>query len=125
MVNALVARGIPPIDFPMSVSLAGLSLVAPRPLESFIEQTTAKVESEGRFKQQEVLYTPFYPPPVVWVYRCITCRIFQGDRTCGWIEGDISPNGWCTIWVPKVEGDPPFSWLTRLPASLLPVEEQA
>ena len=32
---------------------------------------------------------------------CIGCRHFQEPNACKLVEGDISPNGWCTVWSKK------------------------
>jgi hypothetical protein len=29
---------------------------------------------------------------------CASCRLFTAPNACKQVEGDISPNGWCTIW---------------------------
>lgn len=29
---------------------------------------------------------------------CAGCRHFQPPNACKLVEGEISPNGWCTIW---------------------------
>ncbi len=32
---------------------------------------------------------------------CAGCGLFQAPSTCKTVEGAISPNGWCKIWVKK------------------------
>lgn len=29
---------------------------------------------------------------------CATCTLFKPPRSCTVVEGDISPNGWCTLY---------------------------
>jgi hypothetical protein len=32
--------------------------------------------------------------------RCATCAHFESEsNTCKVVEGDISPEGWCTLWL--------------------------
>jgi hypothetical protein len=33
--------------------------------------------------------------------RCGICRLFEPPDACANVEGPISPNGWCRIWVAK------------------------
>lgn len=33
--------------------------------------------------------------------RCDNCALFRPPRACLSVEGDISPQGWCRIWVAK------------------------
>jgi hypothetical protein len=30
------------------------------------------------------------------IQMCATCTLFEAPRSCKVVEGDISPNGWCT-----------------------------
>ena len=32
---------------------------------------------------------------------CAGCGLFQGPSACKTVDGTISPNGWCKIWVKK------------------------
>jgi hypothetical protein len=32
------------------------------------------------------------------VRMCATCTLFKPPRSCAVVEGDISPNGWCTLF---------------------------
>jgi len=37
--------------------------------------------------------------------RCATCAQFEpGTNTCKAVEGDISPSGWCLLWVARSGG---------------------
>jgi hypothetical protein len=33
--------------------------------------------------------------------KCSNCRLFQPPSACRSVEGTVSPNGWCNIWVKK------------------------
>jgi hypothetical protein len=33
--------------------------------------------------------------------KCSNCALFIAPATCKSVEGPISPNGWCNIWVKK------------------------
>jgi hypothetical protein len=33
--------------------------------------------------------------------RCDGCVNFQPPNACKFVEGDISPNGWCSLYAPK------------------------
>lgn len=33
--------------------------------------------------------------------KCSGCKLFQAPGDCTQVEGTISPNGWCHIYVPK------------------------
>jgi hypothetical protein len=32
---------------------------------------------------------------------CAQCRFFKAPNACERVEGDISPNGWCSFWAAK------------------------
>ena len=32
---------------------------------------------------------------------CAGCRHFQEPNACKLVEGEVSPNGWCTVWSKK------------------------
>ena len=32
---------------------------------------------------------------------CASCKVFQPPNACKTVAGEISPNGWCNIWVKK------------------------
>ena len=34
---------------------------------------------------------------------CGVCLNFQPPHTCKFVQGDISPNGWCQLFTPKSE----------------------
>jgi len=33
--------------------------------------------------------------------RCEVCNNFQAPNTCKFVQGEISPNGWCQLFSPK------------------------
>lgn len=33
--------------------------------------------------------------------RCKDCRFFEEPASCERVEGEISPDGWCTLFTPK------------------------
>lgn len=35
---------------------------------------------------------------------CAKCVLYQGDGVCVILDGAVSPNGWCTQWVPNTMG---------------------
>jgi hypothetical protein len=35
---------------------------------------------------------------------CAKCVLYQGNGVCVILEGTVSPNGWCTQWVPNTMG---------------------
>jgi len=34
-------------------------------------------------------------------HSCANCNLFQAPSSCKSVDGAISPNGWCNIWVQK------------------------
>jgi hypothetical protein len=35
-------------------------------------------------------------------HSCAICQFFHAPHTCQLVEGDVSPNGWCSYWSKKV-----------------------
>lgn len=35
-------------------------------------------------------------------HSCSICQFFHAPHTCQLVEGDVSPNGWCSYWSKKV-----------------------
>jgi hypothetical protein len=33
--------------------------------------------------------------------RCDGCSLFQPPKTCKVVEGEVSPQGWCSLFAPK------------------------
>ncbi|GAI73013.1 unnamed protein product, partial [marine sediment metagenome] len=72
-----------------------------------------RVAEEGKFTKQQVAYIPFSPPPVFWDYKCRKCLFWETPNGCRVVEGEISPRGWCAIWLPP-EDYKAFSWPSEL-----------
>jgi hypothetical protein len=34
-------------------------------------------------------------------HSCATCNVFEPPRSCKEVDGDVSPAGWCKVWVKK------------------------
>ena len=107
-----------------SVGLAALNAtVRPGVLEPWIAQIEETVQRDGQFTKVQVLYFTASPPPFFWNYQCARCRAYVTDKndpakagTCRWVRGDISPVGWCSIWVPRPEDEQtPFAWVRTIP----------
>ena len=32
---------------------------------------------------------------------CVRCSVFQAPNLCRVVDGQVSPNGWCTLFTPK------------------------
>jgi len=100
---------IPNLTF-QSISQAALgSTIKPEALTDWISQVNEQVRSRGKFTKGKVAYIPFSPPPFFWDYKCKKCRFFRFPNSCTVVEGDISPRGWCAIWLP-LDNKRPFSW---------------
>ncbi len=95
-----------------SVSTAALSTRSPAQLQSWIDEIEQRVAEEGKFSKLAVAYLPVSPPPVFWDYKCRKCLAWESPDGCKWVEGEISPRGWCAIWLP--DGRPAFSWVGEL-----------
>jgi hypothetical protein len=35
---------------------------------------------------------------------CARCVLYSGDGVCAIVEGQVSPDGWCTQWTPSTMG---------------------
>ena len=93
-----------------SVSLAALdSTLSPGVLQPWVYE----IKAHGKFSQAEVTYLPFSPPPVFWDYKCRKCRWWVEGGQCEVVEGEISPGGWCVIWLPHVDYKP-LTWPQEL-----------
>ena len=90
--------------------------------ERWREAVEKQVRLMGKYTKFEVVYSPVDPTPVFWEYNCGNCFAFErSPLTCKWVQEKGWPNvdvihsqGWCVIWLPKV-GDPPLSYLGRIP----------
>jgi hypothetical protein len=90
-------------------------------------RSNARKKEGGRFAKGSVHYTPQSPfPPVVWEYKCHTCRFYtppdesptgnpqcevvgRGDNLLG--GADIHPDAWCALWLPE-DGKEWFEYVT-------------
>ncbi len=34
-------------------------------------------------------------------HQCSNCALFQPPNSCQFVDGEISPSGWCKVWVKK------------------------
>ncbi len=102
-----------------SVGRAALdATIKPGVLQPWVDELDRYVQANGKFSQFAAAYLPLSPPPAFWDYKCKKCLKWgpnqgQADRTCLWIQGDISPEGWCSIWVPNT-GYKAFTWPQEL-----------
>lgn len=94
----------------LAVANATFSPGVLRPWIGEIERTVAE---EGKFSKLAVAYIPLSPPPAFWDYKCKKCRFWIEPNSCEVVEGNISPTGWCAIWLPP-DDKPPFSWIREL-----------
>lgn len=84
-----------------SIGLAGLNAtISPGTLQPWVDEIEQTVRERGKFSKASVAYIPFSPPPVLWDYKCRKCRFWINPDACQAVEGDISPKGWCVIWLP-------------------------
>jgi hypothetical protein len=86
-----------------SIGRAAFSTIKKEPLDSWITNIETSVAAKGKFSMADVLYLPFSPPPVFWDYKCKKCLWWKDPNGCKVVEGEISPQGWCAIWVPGSE----------------------
>ncbi|MBA7648397.1 hypothetical protein ES703_56183 [subsurface metagenome] len=87
-----------------SIGLAAMNAtISPGVLQPWVDDINRRVAEQGKFSKSQVGYLPFSPPPVFWNYKCKKCLAWQPPSSCKWVEGKISPNGWCAIWIPMEE----------------------
>lgn len=96
-----------------SIGRAAIRPINDRFINSWIANIENRVTTKGKYPKVDVLYSPFSPPPVFWDYKCVKCLWWQEPQSCKVVEGDISPRGWCAIWVPPAEY-PALSWPEEL-----------
>lgn len=68
------------------------------------DMTEQIVERMGRFNRGNGADGAHYMdgddnPFVAEGMNCANCVAFRGGRACEWVEGDISPNGLCKLWI--------------------------
>ena len=88
-----------------SISRAALDAIKPGVLQPWINS----IEANGQYNKFEVFYLNVSPPPVFWDYKCLKCLWWQPTESCKVVEGKISPQGWCALWVPP-KTYKPFTW---------------
>lgn len=81
-------------------------------LQPWISSIRVHIARVGKYSKGAVLYIPLSPPPLFWDYKCKKCGWWQGG-TCGAVAGEISPTGWCALWIPPT-GYKPFTWPREL-----------
>lgn len=97
-----------------SIGLAAMdATVKPGSLQPWVDEVEEYVNINGKFSKSQVVYAPFSPPPAFWDYKCKKCRWWQEPNGCKVVEGDISPGGWCAIWMPP-SSYKAFTWPQEL-----------
>jgi hypothetical protein len=87
-------------------------------LQDWITELNNYVALNGKFTKFEVGYLPISPPPLFWDYKCKKCMSYIPaiDTTkpqCNWVNGDIGPGAWCSIWIAP-SNYKAFSWPKEL-----------
>ena len=85
----------------------------PGSLLPWVAEIESEVMAHGKFSKWQVIYVPFSPPPAFWDYKCWKCRFWRDPDACSAVEGKISPQGWCVIWLPPTAYQP-FTWPKEL-----------
>lgn len=97
-----------------SISTAAANATfSPGVLEKWVQEIEEYVAEHGKYSKQSVAYLPVSPPPVFWDYKCRKCRFWQPPDSCTVVESEVSPRGWCAIWLPP-DNKPAFSWIGEL-----------
>ena len=97
-----------------SISLAAANATySPGVLQPWVDEIESKVSTDGKFSKMSALYLPFSPPPVFWDYKCKKCLWWRDPNGCATVEGEISSQGWCAIWVPP-KGYKMLTWPKEL-----------
>lgn len=77
----------PASDAPAELPAASVQPVVPAEPESSGKASQASVQYQARPKGAR---------------KCSDCMHFNAEsNTCNVVDGQISPNGWCTLWVKK------------------------
>ena len=120
------------LTFKSISSAAADATIAPGALAKWLDVIEKRVAAEGKFPQFAVLYLNVSPPPAFWDYKCFKCRAWMGSKptvgavaldgipappvtenTCKWVDGRISPAGWCGLWAPP-DDYKKFTWPQEL-----------
>lgn len=103
-----------PVALVKSITLAAANAtISPGMMRPWVEEIEQTVAEKGQFSKLTVAYIPLSPPPVFWDYKCRKCRFWIEPNACTVVNGEISPNGWCSIWLPP-DDKPAFSWMEEL-----------
>lgn len=81
-----------------SVKAIILGTINPDALQELISEVEQEATG-GKLTKAEVGYLPVHPPPGLYNYKCSNCHWWE-QGNCKVVQGNISPNGWCFIWVP-------------------------
>jgi hypothetical protein len=65
------------------LTIAG-ALIATTPAQAKVNQSVVKYQPEPKGES-----------------KCENCMFFEPPSSCKNVEGEISPNGWCTMWMKK------------------------
>ena len=106
------------LTFKSVTAAAANATLSPGALAKWVNDIEEKVAAQGQFPKPAVAYIGVSPPPVFWDYKCRKCRAWGPlvglpDRTCKWVAGQISPGGWCAIWLPP-DSYRAFTWPQEL-----------
>ena len=63
--------------------LSSTPLLRPSAAEAADKMTKARAEYQGRPNG---------------IYSCATCTLFEKPNSCKVVEGEVSPDGWCTAF---------------------------
>lgn len=95
-----MSQSVPNLLIKSITTAAANATVSPGVLEEWVQEIEGYVEEHGKYSKQAVAYLPLSPPPVLWDYKCRKCRFWQEPNSCTVVEGEISPRGWCAVWLP-------------------------
>lgn len=57
----------------------------------------AAANGTSKVAKQTVSYQPTPRGPS----HCASCSFFQGPASCNYVDGPISPSGWCVLYQPR------------------------
>ncbi len=101
-----------------SIGSAAVDTLKPGTLQKWVDTLNEQIVAEGQFTQFSVFYRDISIPPLVWDYKCRKCLWWgpangMPDRSCKAVAGDITPQGWCVIWLPP-PAYKPMTWPREL-----------
>lgn len=103
-----------PVLLAKSIGLAAANAtISPGALQPWVDEINKRMAEQGKYSKLAVAYIGLSPPPVFWDYKCKKCRFWIEPDRCEVVEGEISPIGWCAIWLPP-DNKPAFSWIGEL-----------